>query len=195
MLGHISHPVDNPAPFERRSGLLFVGALRDDGSPNVDSLLWFIVNVLPLIRAALPDIQLTVVGDNFATALAAIELDNVTLTGRIDDIDAYYDAARVFIAPTRFAAGIPHKVHEAAGKGIPSVVKPLLAEQLSWEDGKELLSAESAEEFAAACIRLHSDAALWNSLQANGFAAIERDCSEAQFRNALQELFGRETGS
>lgn len=193
VLGHISHPIDNPAPFDRRSGLLFVGALRDDGSPNVDSLLWFIVNVLPLIRTAIPDIELTVVGDNFATALAAIELDNVTFTGRIDNIDIYYDAARVFIAPTRFAAGIPHKVHEAAGKGIPSVVKPLLAEQLGWEDGIELLSAESAEEFAAACTRLHTDETLWNSLQANGFAAIERDCSETQFTNALQELFGRET--
>ncbi len=189
VLGHIAAPIADPAPFSRRSGLLFVGALRDDGSPNVDSLLWFIINVLPQIRAAIPDIQLTVVGDNFATALAAIDLDSVVFTGRIDDIDPYYNAARVFIAPTRFAAGIPHKIHEAAGKGVPSVVKPLLAEQLSWQDEKELLVADTAEEFAAACIRLHNDEQLWRSIQADGFAAITRDCSEQQFQQALASLF------
>jgi hypothetical protein len=37
--------------FEARRDMLFVGALREDESPNVDSLLWFIENSLPAIIA------------------------------------------------------------------------------------------------------------------------------------------------
>ena len=36
-------------------------------------------------------------------------------------------SCKVFIAPTRFAAGIPHKVHEATANGIPCVTTELLA--------------------------------------------------------------------
>ena len=32
-----------------------------------------------------------------------------------------YDRARLFIAPTRFASGLPHKIHEAAAFGLPVV--------------------------------------------------------------------------
>ena len=68
---------------------------------------------------------------------------------------SFYDACRIFIAPTRFAAGIPYKVHEAAANGLPSVVTPLLAGQLTWSHDSELLVAESAEQFAEQCLRLY----------------------------------------
>ena len=50
VLGHMieANPGDNA--FDCRLGFLFVGALRDDGSPNVDSLLWFLINVFPIIE-------------------------------------------------------------------------------------------------------------------------------------------------
>ena len=47
VLGHGMKPVVDPASFDARRGLLFVGALKDEHSPNVDSLLWFVCNVLP----------------------------------------------------------------------------------------------------------------------------------------------------
>ena len=122
--------------FSAREGILFVGALRDEGSPNVDSILWFIVNVLPLIEKEIPDINLYIVGDKGAQSLASIEKTNVSFLGRLENLKEIYNNCRVFIAPTRFAAGIPHKVHEATAMGIPSVTTPLLAEQLDWQHEK-----------------------------------------------------------
>ncbi|PCI75898.1 MAG: hypothetical protein COB20_11790 [SAR86 cluster bacterium] len=189
VLGHTiaSNPGSNT--FIQRSGLLFVGALRDEGSPNVDSLLWFLINVFPILEQAIPGIKLNVVGDNSAPSLATIGKDNINFTGRLDSIEEMYNASRVFIAPTRFAAGIPHKIHEAAAKGLPSVTTTLLAQQLGWQDGKELLVGDTPEAYAAQCIKLYQEEALWQDIRDAGLTAITEDCSQETFRKNLAGLF------
>ena len=189
VVGHHLDPQPTEKPFAERAGLVFVGALRDKDSPNVDSLLWFLINCLPLIEVECPGVKLTVVGDDTAPSLAAVSKANVVFTGRLDSLDEVYSDARVFIAPTRFAAGIPHKVHEAASRGLPTVATTLLAGQLGWKHEQEMLCADDAAGFAAQCLRLNNDEALWNRLRSNGLAAVERDCSPAAFRQAVMQLF------
>lgn len=189
VLGHSIAISPGCKSYQERSGILFVGALRDEGSPNVDSLLWFLINVLPLIEQAIPEITLKVVGDNSAPSLAAIEKNNVVFTGRLNSIDDMYNSCRVFIAPTRFAAGIPHKVHESAAKGIPAVTTSLLARQLDWTNEQELLAADEAKDFADQCIRLHQDGELWQEIRDAGLDAVTRDCSQERFRSALAKMF------
>ncbi len=189
VLGHGMKPAPELPPFDNRRGLLFVGALKDEHSPNVDSLLWFVCNVLPLMERELADIELLVAGNAAAPSLVSIELSNVQLKGRLDSLDPLYRECRVFIAPTRFAAGIPHKVHEAAAHGIPAVVTPLLATQLGWRDEQEVLVGDTPEKFAAQCVRLHRDADLWERLSANARAAVARDCDPKKFHATLKQLF------
>ena len=189
VLGHTITSKPGSNGFMQRSGLLFVGALRDEGSPNVDSLLWFLINVFPILEQAIPGIKLNVVGDNSAPSLATIGKDNINFTGRIDSIEEIYNISRVFIAPTRFAAGIPHKIHEAAAKGLPSVTTPLLAQQLGWKDSKELLVGDTPEGYAAQCIKLYQDEKLWQDVRDAGLAAIVEDCSQETFRKNLAGLF------
>lgn len=189
VLGHGMEPVAEPAPFDARRGLLFVGALKDEHSPNVDSLLWFVCNVLPLIERDIPEIDLTVAGHTAAPSLVSIERPNIHMKGRLESLEGLYRDSRVFIAPTRFAAGIPHKVHEAAAHGVPSVVTPLLARQLGWRHERELLVGDSPQSFAEQCLRLYRDAGLWERISAAGREAVARDCSEERFRKTLEELF------
>jgi len=189
VLGHTIASAPGANSFAQRKDLLFVGALRDEGSPNVDSLLWFLINVFPLLEEALPGIRLNVVGDNTAPSLASVTKASVNFTGRLDSIDVMYDDCRLFIAPTRFAAGIPHKIHEAAAKGLPSVTTALLAEQLGWSDGSELLVADTPEDYAAQCIRLYSEETLWQDVRDAGLRAIQDDCSQETFRRNLRALF------
>ncbi len=189
VLGHMLAVQATEKPFSKRRDLLFVGALRDEGSPNVDSLLWFLVNCLPLIEEKVPDIRLFVIGDNTVPSLSTVTKDNVIFTGRLDSISEYYNDCRVFIAPTRFAAGIPHKVHEAASMGLPSVTTTLLAQQLGWTNEEQLLCADTPEKFAECCVRLHSDEKLWQGIRESGLQAVERDCSVQVFQSQLQQLF------
>lgn len=192
VLGHGVQAAPQAATFDDRHGFLFVGALRDDGSPNVDSLLWFINLVLPrLIDALGQDTVLYVVGDPSAPSLAAIDSDQIHLLGALDSLDLPFSVCRVFIAPTRFAAGIPHKVHAAAAGGMPVVATSLLAKQLGWQNESELLTADDADAFVHACLRLYREPALWQSVRDQALTAIQRDCSPESFQARVEAIFGR----
>ncbi len=190
VLGHKIQVRDSPVSFKSRTNLLFVGALRDDNSPNVDSLIWFVKEVLSLVQQQLPTrITLLVAGDNSAPLLEQLLVDDVQFLGRVNDLSALYDRCRVFIAPTRFAAGIPHKVHEAAAHGIPVVATQILARQLGWHNESELLVADDPQVFADQCVRLYTDNALWTNLQEQATIAVANDCSPATFRSQIRGIF------
>tara|TARA_Y100000758_G_scaffold201348_1_gene143799 strand:- start:203 stop:1030 length:828 start_codon:yes stop_codon:yes gene_type:complete len=189
ILGHSLQTELGSKGFDERNGFLFVGALRDEGSPNVDSLLWFVINVLPIIEQEIPDIELHVVGDCSAPSLKTIERNNVKFLGRLDSITKIYNDRRLFIAPTRFAAGIPHKVHEAAAHGVPSVTTDLLAKQLGWKHEEQLLVGDRTSEFADQCIRLYQNTELWNHVRSAGLRSVSRECSDKKFQTTLKGLF------
>ena len=187
-VGHALTTQPSTAGFADRQHFLFVGLLRVDGSPNVDSLLWFAHEVWPQIRAKLGhDVKLLVAGDCSASSLQQIKDDSIQFLDVIETLDSYYDSCRVFVAPTRFAAGVPHKVHEAAAHGLPVVASELLCQQLEWRDGEEIRCANSSEIFTERCIELYRSEALWTKIRSGALAAVERDCSAEQFRESIRE--------
>ncbi|WP_232631719.1 glycosyltransferase [Methylobacterium sp. Leaf118] len=191
VLGHALHVPAGPGPdFSERAGFVFVGALGREGQPNVDSLDWCLRSVWPLVRAALPSAELTIVGEIADTIRARFIRDGVRITGRVPRTEPHLDAARVFVAPTRFAAGIPHKVHEAVARGLPCVATPILADQLGWADGTGLLARDwrDPEAFATALVRLHEEAVTWQAVRAAGLARIREDCDPAAFTEAIRRL-------
>jgi hypothetical protein len=50
VLGHRLEAKATPRGFEQRHGLLFVGALHEDNTPNAESLVWFIDEVWPHLQ-------------------------------------------------------------------------------------------------------------------------------------------------
>jgi glycosyltransferase involved in cell wall biosynthesis len=189
ILGHSLTVNPTKETFENRQHILFVGAIHDDYSPNADSIVWFAENVLPEINKILEsEVKFIVAGFNKSSRVATLASEQIVITGKLDNLDALYSASRIFVAPTRFAAGIPHKVHEAAAKGIPVVSTSLLASGLGWQDGVELLVADSPEDFAKSCVRLYCDSVLWEKLRLNALKRVEVDCSEQVFRENLKAI-------
>ena len=187
MLGHALTLQPSARAFERRTGFLFVGAITQDDCPNGDSVRWFIAEVWPLILAELgADAQLDVVGVCESDAVRALASQAIRIHGRVADLAPFFEARRVFIVPTRFAAGVPHKAHEAASRGLPMVVTPLIARQLGWRE--EVLVGDGAAAFAQACLHLHADAHAWATLRAAALASVERDCSRLAFEQAVQAI-------
>ena len=183
---------DGAAPArEQRRGLLFVGAFHAAGTPNSDSMDWFVMHVLPHLQTpGEATVELTVagfVGKDFEPPWR--NRGGVRFVGPQVDLDPLYDAAAVFVAPTRFAGGIPIKVLEAAVHGVPAVVSPLLAEQLGWTPDEEILVAptDDPKAFAQACRRLLNDAALWSRIQAGARERARRDGSPESFRQQLEQ--------
>jgi GT2 family glycosyltransferase len=177
--------------FEEREGFLFVGAMVDDRSPNVDSVLWFCREILPMVRRRLgANVPVTVVGRDESSTVRQLARDpSIELTGMVADLAGLFDRARVFIAPTRFGSGIPLKVQEAAAQGLPVVATSVIAGQLGWRDGEELLASDDAEEFAGRCVALYEDAKLWARIRDAALARVAEVCAPDRFQETLAEAF------
>jgi len=192
VLGHALAASPTGKSFAERKDILFVGRLEDDDSPNVDSMLWFISEVLPLINSEHKErIKVYLIGKNGASALKKINSPDVVLLGAIDDLTDWYNNCRIFIAPTRFAAGIPLKVPEACAHGIPVVLTPILAKQLNWWHEQEVLVGETAVGFAKQCLRLYNDKELWQKIRENAVNRIVRDHSTSDFAAILEKVLNK----
>ncbi len=193
VIGHMRKPKPTPRPFLTRAGMLFVGAIHDTNSPNYDSICWIVEEVLPLVEQSLGwETRLTVAGytaDN-------VTLDRfrghprVTLCGMIADLEPLYDCHRLFVAPTRYAAGAPYKLYEAASYGLPIVATELLRRQVGWTNGVDLLSADSANpaEFAERIVRLYRDPNLWQCLTDSALTRIRHENSWEQYMGSIRAV-------
>jgi glycosyltransferase involved in cell wall biosynthesis len=183
-----SHAVSvepTPRAFADRTGLLFVGSF-EMLSPNCEGVRWFVGDVMPRLAAKLGrPVHLDVVGKDPAADIRQLESEDVSIAGEVEDLRPFYDRARVFIAPTPVSAGIPLKVLHASARGVPVVCTPVLAQQLGWTPTEDVLSATSAEDFAAACADLYTDEALWQRLRSSALSRVTVECSEDAFRSAL----------
>jgi len=193
VLGHMQTPSPTPSTWSQRHGLLFLGAIHDLGSPNHDSLEWFIRAVLPLLEARLaPEVRFTVAG----FVRSGLDLSplgrnpRVDRIGPVEDLAGLYDRHRVFIAPTRFAGGIPFKVHEAASYGLPVVASELLGQQLGWTHGREILTAspDHPEHFADAILSLHNDPETWNTIRRAALHRLNTENNQTRYIDTLNHI-------
>ena len=190
ILSHAIAVHDTAPGLHERRGLLFVGALHP-GTPNEDGLLWFIREVLPRLNEQLPASPLlTIVGVCLSEAMAAQAGAQIRIAGAQDALAPYYDSARVFIAPARFAAGVPAKVIETAAHGLPVVASSLLVQQLGWQDGRDILSATDASTFAAHIARLLQDDEAWQAQQRSAWDACRRRYDPSTFGDVLRAVLG-----
>ena len=175
--------------FERRRGFLFVGRLLEKDAPNYDGLRWFVAEVWPRIRARLPDAELQVAG-MLAEPHDELEAPGVRLLGPVADLAPLYDSARVFLAPTRFAAGVPIKVIEAVGAGMPVACTALIANQLGWTSGCELAVADDPKDLAEVAVALHESADRWQAMLEAAMQRIAVEHGSEVFRHGIRTLIG-----
>ena len=159
----IVHPVsDTMTTPAGRSGVLFVGNFNH--APNVDAAVDFVASVWPLVRDALPGVQLTLLGTDPPLAVQMLAGADVAVTGWVPEVEPYLEQARVAIAPLRWGAGVKGKIGEAMAEGVPVVTTSIGAEGMGLVDGEQALVADAPDAFAAAVVRLHRDDDLWLGL-------------------------------
>jgi polysaccharide biosynthesis protein PslH len=161
-------PVSNGVDFTYFSGqvpeknnnesptILFTGAM--DYHANVDGVTWFAKKIFPLLKQRIPAIRFVIVGSNPRPAVTALaQTANITVTGYVDDIREYYQAADVSVVPLRIARGIQNKVLEAMAMGLPVVCTSAALSGIQAIPGKDVIQADDETAFADAVELLIKD--------------------------------------
>lgn len=154
------------------AALVYNGALTY--SANYDAMRWFLAEVYPHVRQAVPDVSLTITGSTQGVALTGLALDDtVRLTGFVPDVRLPVAGAAVCVVPIRQGGGTRLKILEAMALGTPVVATTKGAEGLNVQPGEHLVIAEDPIDFAAQAVRLLRDESERQRLAANARRLVE----------------------
>ena len=156
------------------ASLVFTGVMNY--TPNVDAVLWFCAEILPLIHKEVPQATLTICGSRPIEAVRRLgRRPGVTVTGRVPDVRPYLDRAEVFVAPLRLARGIQNKLLEAMAMGLPVVTSRAAWRATAIPEGEGIVAADERGEFATHVIRLLRDSTCRAAMGKSARAAVGRD--------------------
>ena len=136
--------------------LVFTGSM--DWLPNEDGMLYFVNDILPLIRARIPDVTLSIIGRAPTPAVQRLaQRSGIEVTGRVDDVRPHIAAGTVYIVPLRIAGGTRLKIFEAMSMGKAVVSTGIGAEGLPVTHGRNVVIADGPPAFADAVVNLIAD--------------------------------------
>lgn len=136
--------------------VVFTGKM--DFRPNVDACVWFADEILPLLRQEIPLAHVSFVGQKPSAQVFALqERAGIEVTGFVPDTRPYIADAAVFAVPLRMGSGTRLKVLEAMAMGKAIVSTSFGVSGIACENGREVLIADDAREFAHAVALLMCD--------------------------------------
>lgn len=161
--------------------LIFIGGFTHE--PNVDAILFFHKQILPIIRKSIPGIQLKIVGSAPTEDIIALQGENIIVTGFVPSTSPYLHASKISIAPLRFGAGMKGKIGEAMAHGVPVVTTSVGAQGMGLTNRKNVIIADTPEEFAHSVVELMNDIELYNTVKQNAILHV----SDRYTKNAVTE--------
>lgn len=176
-------PTQSPPP-PRGHRILSLGSMSWYGV--ADGLLWFHDDVLPAVRAAVPDVEWELVGPNAPASIRRLEGEpGVVVTGYAQEIAPHLQAARVGIVPLRIAGGVRLKLLDFLAWGLPAVATTVGARGLDIPEGSGCFQRDDPDAFAAAVVELLNDDALWTRVAGAGRDFVQRNHSAASLDEAM----------
>ncbi len=177
-----------PLPDAMEPRLLFVGSL--DWRPNQDGLLWFLESVWPLIRAARPGAQMTVVGRRPPQWIQSLcSRTGAALVADSPDVRVHLAEASVVVVPLRIGGGSRLKILEAMAAGRPVVSTTIGAEGLDLLPDGHILIADTRHDFAGLAVRLLQDPGARHALAQAGRALVEREYGWDEIAKELENAW------
>ena len=124
--------------------IVFVGNMGY--APNDQATRFFVKDVFPEILKKAPNAHFYAVGANAADTLKALETDNITVTGRVEDVREYLKIACVVCVPLLAGSGTKYKVLEAMACEKAVVTTPFGSEGLDVAHDDNIMIAKDAKE-------------------------------------------------
>jgi polysaccharide biosynthesis protein PslH len=172
------------------ASIVFTGTM--DFRPNVDAVVWFCRDILPLIKKQAFHVHFYIVGKNPPAEVRALAGPAVTVTGYVSDIRPYIANSQVYVVPMRIGSGTKLKVLEAMAMRIPVVSTPIGAEGIDVSPGEDILLGATPAEFARQVVYLLDTAAERQRLASNARRLVEEKYDWTTIVPSLEKVFKRE---
>ncbi len=186
-----SDPAAEYVEQSERRDMVFAGKL--DVWANTMMVHEIVDEILPRVRAVLPDIKLHIVGGYPPKSIQRLKSSHVELHPNVSDVRKYLRSAAIFIHPHRGGSGIQNKALEAMASGCAVVTTPTGVHGIPALHDRDVMIGHSPEEMAFYAIRLLKDAELRKNLTERAQRLVSEKFSWetifGQMDGILDELF------
>jgi glycosyltransferase involved in cell wall biosynthesis len=174
----------------RAAWIVFVGTLGYP--PNVDAAHFLCETILPLVRERVLRARVALIGRGAPRDVRRLSrLPGVRFVGEVRSLETHYERASVVAVPLRAGGGTRIKILEAFAHRRPVVSTSLGAEGLDVVADRHLLIADTAGDFARACIRLMEERPLAQKITEDAAAlCADRYSLDAAAHSLLQVYDG-----
>ena len=165
--------------------LYHIGSM--DWMPNLEGIEWLLREVWPVVHSRLPQVRLYLAGRHTPEALLHADIEGVTVVGEVPDAMEFIVSKQINVVPLLSGSGMRVKIIEAMSAGKAVVSTTVGAEGIDYEEGKNLLTANTPEEFAAQIERLVTDPDYCAEIGRN---ALELVAGEYSTRALTKKIIG-----
>jgi glycosyltransferase involved in cell wall biosynthesis len=142
---------------------------------NKDAVVYFCRDIFARVRKYYPELALHIVGKSPDSEIRDLSRDkNIIVTGHVKDIRAYFQRNVILVVPLRIGEGTRLKILEAMASGVPVVSTGLGCEGIEVTGGKNILLADSPQEFSDRLLELLENGGMREKLGKNSRELVEQ---------------------
>jgi polysaccharide biosynthesis protein PslH len=181
----------NPSPEVQEEPYAMVMTGSFEWKPKQHNLRVLLAEIMPRIRAKVPEATLYVVGKGVPDELKrlAARTPGVNVTGTVPDVRPYVWRASLVLNYLESGGGIALKVLEAMAMRKPVLSNSLGCEGIEVEHGRETFLADGPEKFAAAAAYLLENPVARQGLAEEGYRKVLEGYSWHVIASRLEDCY------
>ncbi len=164
-----------------------IGAM--DWMPNADGIKWLLESVWPKVIVKHPTVNLYLAGRNMPDWLKQLSTPNVLVLGEVEDSHLFINSKSIMVVPLTSGGGMRVKIIEGMALGKTIVSTSIGAEGIDYENSKDILIADTADEFVEAIHMCLSDKIYADTVARNARTLVEKKYDNIKICEQLTDFY------
>ena len=172
---------------EEPNSLFHIGSM--DWMPNLEGVRWFLDQVWPSVHRRMPQLTLYLAGRKMPNDLMRLEMEGVRVLGEVPDAMYFIASKQINVVPLLSGSGIRVKIIEAMSAGKVVVTTSIGAAGIGCTDGKDVLIADTPQQFVEQLERCVTNPEFCRQLGANALRLIAQQYGVEQLTQQLLTFY------
>jgi polysaccharide biosynthesis protein PslH len=153
--------------------LFHLGAM--DWRPNKEGLEWFLDEIWPDIEKLNGELRFYIAGKNMQKQFFDYDSENLIVEGEIFDAVEFMNSKAIMIVPLLSGSGMRVKIIEGMAMEKCIIATTMAAEGINCKPGKDILIADTADEFYRSILQCITKPNKWREIGENARKTVKRD--------------------
>lgn len=153
--------------------LFHLGAM--DWRPNKEGLEWFLGEIWPDIETLSSELRFYIAGKYMPQQFFDYDSENVIVEGEVFDAIEFMNSKAIMVVPLLSGTGMRVKIIEGMAMQKCIIATTMAAEGISYKQGRDILIANTADEFYREILQCITQPTKWIEVGKNARKIVERD--------------------